>query len=53
MPVMGGDRPDAGLVVGLLGPVELWPRGGLAGVAQPMLRVLVGLLGVMAGAGAA
>ena len=37
-------------MVGLLGPVEVGPAGGeLAGVPQPRLRVLLGLLGVSAG----
>ena len=50
MPVMGGDRSDAGLVVALLGPVEVGPAGGvMASVAQPRLRVLLGLLGVVGG----
>ena len=50
MPVMGGDRADAGLVVGLLGPVEIGPAGGvMTPVAQPRLRVLLGLLGVAGG----
>ena len=50
MPVMGGDRSDAGLVVALLGPVEVGPAGGvMAPVAQPRLRVLLGLLGVVEG----
>ena len=50
MPVMGGDRSDAGLVVALLGPVEIGPAGGvMAPVAQPRLRVLLGLLGVVEG----
>ena len=50
MLVMGGDRSDAGLVVALLGPVEVGPAGGLmAAVAQPRLRVLLGLLGVVDG----
>src|SRR6516164_6544717 len=39
-----------GPVVGLLGPVEVaTAAGGLAGVARPMLRVLVAMLGVTAG----
>src|SRR5205823_4460550 len=39
-----------GLAVGLLGPVELGPAGEtMTGVAQPRLRVLLGLLGVAAG----
>ena len=55
MPVMdaesgGGATVDRELVVGLLGPVELVsPGGGLTGLAQPMLRILVAMLGVMAG----
>src|SRR5512136_407943 len=50
MPVMGGDRADAGLVVALLGTVEIGPAGGaMTPVAQPRLRVLLGLLGVAAG----
>jgi len=50
MPVMGGDRSDAGLVVALLDPVEVGPAGGvMAPVAQPRLRVLLGLLGVVDG----
>jgi DNA-binding SARP family transcriptional activator/tetratricopeptide (TPR) repeat protein len=50
MPVMGGDRANAGLVVALLGPVETGPAGGtMTPVAQPRLRVLLGLLGVTAG----
>jgi DNA-binding SARP family transcriptional activator/tetratricopeptide (TPR) repeat protein len=50
MPVMGGDRADAGLVVALLGPVEIGLAGGaMTPVAQPRLRVLLGLLGVAAG----
>jgi len=50
MPVMGGDRADARLMVGLLGPVEIGPAGGvMAPVPQPRLRVLLGLLGVAAG----
>ena len=47
---MGGDRAHAGLMVALLGPVEVGPAGGvMAPVAQPRLRVLLGLLGVAAG----
>jgi DNA-binding SARP family transcriptional activator/tetratricopeptide (TPR) repeat protein len=47
---MGGDRADAGLVVALLGPVEIGPAGGaMTPVAQPRLRVLLGLLGVATG----
>ena len=50
MPVMGGNRSDVGLVVALLGPVEVGPaRGVTAPVAQPRLRVLLGLLGVVNG----
>ena len=50
MPVMGGDRPDAGLAVTLLGPVEIGAAGGImTPVAQPRLRVLLGLLGVAGG----
>src|SRR5271157_3452268 len=44
---MGGDRADADLVVALLGSVEIGPAGGvMTPVAQPRLRVLLGLLGV-------
>jgi len=47
---MGGDRSDGGLVVALLGPVEVGPAGGvMAPIAQPRLRVLLGLLGVVDG----
>jgi DNA-binding SARP family transcriptional activator/tetratricopeptide (TPR) repeat protein len=50
MPVMGGDRAEAGLVVALLGPVEVGRAGGVrTPVAQPRLRVLLGLLGVAGG----
>jgi DNA-binding SARP family transcriptional activator len=50
MPVMGGDRPDAGLALALLGPVEIGSAGGvMTPVAQPRLRVLLGLLGVAGG----
>ena len=50
MPVMGGDRTGAGLAVALLGSVEIAPAGGvLTPVAQPRLRVLLGLLGVAGG----
>ena len=39
-----------GLLVELVGPVEVGPAGGvMAPVAQPRLRVLLGLLGVAAG----
>jgi predicted ATPase/DNA-binding SARP family transcriptional activator len=47
---MGGDLAGARLMVALLGPVELGPAGGvMAPVAQPRLRVLLGLLAVAAG----
>jgi DNA-binding SARP family transcriptional activator len=50
MPGMGGGHADAGLAVGLLGPVGIGPAGGaLVPVPQPRLRVLLGLLGVAAG----
>ena len=50
MPVMGGDRADAGLVLALLGPVEIGPAGGTTSpVVQPRLRVLLGLLGAVGG----
>ena len=50
MPVMGSDAVSGGLLVGLLGPVEIGRAGGvMAPVAQPRLRVLLGLLGVAAG----
>jgi DNA-binding SARP family transcriptional activator len=50
MPVMGADPARGGLVVGLLGPVEIGPAGGtMTPVAQPRLRVLLGLLGMAAG----
>ena len=55
MPIMdakpgGAAVAGRGLVVGLLGPVEVVsPGGGLVGVAQPMLRKLVAMLAVMAG----
>ena len=49
MPVMGGD-PAGGVAVALLGSVEVGPAGGvMALVAQPRLRVLLGLLGVTEG----
>ncbi len=49
MPVMGRD-PAGGVVVALLGPVEIGPAGGvMTPVAQPRLRVLLGLLGVAGG----
>ena len=47
---MGGGHAGAGLAVGLLGPVEMGPAGGaMLPVAQPRLRVLLGLLGLAAG----
>src|SRR5215471_3985203 len=50
MPVMGRDAADARVMVSLLGPVEIGPAGGvLAGVTQPRLRVLLGLLAVAPG----
>ena len=50
MLVMGSNAADTGLVVGLLGPVEIGPAGGvMTPVAQPRLRMLLGLLGVAAG----
>ena len=50
MPVMGGDRADVGMVVALLGPVEVGLAGGaMTPVAQPRLRVLLGLLGAAGG----
>jgi DNA-binding SARP family transcriptional activator/tetratricopeptide (TPR) repeat protein len=50
MPVMGGDPAGVGLVVALLGPVEIGPSGGvMTPVGQPRLRVLLALLGVAAG----
>ncbi len=50
MSVMGGDRAAAGLVVALLGPVEIGTAGGaMTPVAPPRLRVLLGLLGVAGG----
>src|SRR5262245_48726907 len=49
MPVVGGE-PAGGVVVGLLGPVEIGSAGGaMTPVAQPRLRVLLGLLAVAAG----
>ena len=49
MPGMGGDRADASLVA-LLGSVEIGSAGGvMTPVAQPRLRVLLGLLGVADG----
>jgi DNA-binding SARP family transcriptional activator len=50
MPGMGGDAADTRVLVGLLGPVEIGPAGGMmAPVAQPRLRVLLSLLSVAAG----
>ena len=50
MAVMGGDRADADLAVALLGPIEIGSAGGvMTPVAQPRLRVLLGLLGVAGG----
>jgi DNA-binding SARP family transcriptional activator/tetratricopeptide (TPR) repeat protein len=50
MLVMGSNAADTGLVVGLLGPVEIGLAGGvMTPVAQPRLRMLLGLLGVAAG----
>ncbi len=50
MAAMGGDRADADLAVALLGPVEIGSAGGvMTPVAQPRLRVLLGLLGVAGG----
>jgi len=49
---MGADGAAGhrGLIVGLLGPVEVRAAGGkLAGVAQPMLRVLVAMLAIAPG----
>ena len=47
---MGADLTGSGLAVGLLGPVELGRASGvLAPVAQPRLRVLLGLLAVTGG----
>jgi DNA-binding SARP family transcriptional activator len=49
---MGGDAAEARVMVALLGPVEIGPAGGvLAGVPQPRLRVLLGLLAVAMGRG--
>ena len=50
MPAMGGDPAGGGVAVALLGPVEIGPAGGvMTPVAQPRLRVLLGLLGVAEG----
>ena len=50
MPGMGRDAVDARVMVGLLGPVEIGLSGGPAApVAQPRLRVLLGLLAVAGG----
>ena len=49
MPVMSRE-PASGVVVALLGSVEVGQAGGvMAPVAQPRLRVLLGLLGVTEG----
>jgi DNA-binding SARP family transcriptional activator/tetratricopeptide (TPR) repeat protein len=49
---MGGGAAEARVMVALLGPVETGPAGGvLAGVPQPRLRVLLGLLAVAMGRG--
>jgi DNA-binding SARP family transcriptional activator len=46
----GGTAEHGGLVVGLLGPVEVRATSGeLAGIAQPMLRVLVAMLAIAPG----
>jgi DNA-binding SARP family transcriptional activator len=48
--IMGTDPAGAGLVVALLGPVEIGSAGGaMAPLAQPRLRVLLGLLGLAGG----
>src|SRR5215813_9932979 len=50
MPVMGGERGGADLVVALLGPVEIGAAGGvMSPVSQPRLRVLLGVLAGAAG----
>jgi hypothetical protein len=51
MPVMGRESAvGGGVAVRLLGPVEIGPAGGvMTSVAQPRLRVVLGLLGVVAG----
>lgn len=50
MPVMGADPARGGLMVGLLGPVEVGPAGmAMTPVPQPRLRVLLGLLGMARG----
>ena len=47
---MDGDHSGGGLVVALLGPVEIGRATGvMTGVPQPRLRVLLGLLGAAAG----
>jgi len=48
---MGGEGVAGGsLLVGLLGPVEVASPGGrLAGIAQPLIRVLLGMLAISAG----
>ena len=46
----GGSAADGGLLVGLLGPVEVRGAGqALAGIAQPMLRTLVAMLAIAPG----
>ena len=46
----GGSAADGGLLVGLLGPVEVRGAGqALAGIAQPMLRTLVAMLALAPG----
>jgi len=47
---MSGARVGGGLLVGLLGPVEIGrSAGALAPVPQPRVRLLLGLLAVAAG----
>jgi hypothetical protein len=47
---MSSEAAGGGVLVGLLGPVEIGPAGGMmAEVPQPQLRVLLGLLAVAAG----
>jgi DNA-binding SARP family transcriptional activator len=46
----GAGATGRGLVIGLLGSVEVVsPSGTLVGIAQPMLRILVAMLGVASG----
>ena len=46
----GGSAEDGGLLIGLLGPVEVRGAGKtLAGIAQPMLRTLVAMLAIAPG----